>query len=78
MDRQRIERQLKHAQENLSVWERQLDADKVEATARKKNAKWRSLDADVRSLKRRLIAVGGIEEREAAAEHRKAEKAAAE
>jgi hypothetical protein len=78
MDRQRIERQLKLAQENLSVWERQLDADKVEATARKKNAKWRSLDADVRSLKRRLIAVGGIEEREAAAEQRKAEKAAAE
>ncbi len=78
MDRQRIERQLKLAQENLSVWEKQLDADKVEETLRRKNAKWRSLDADVRTLKRRLIAVKGIEEREAAAEQRKAEKAAAE
>lgn len=78
MDRQRIERQLKLAQENLSVWEKQLDADKVEVASRRKNAKWRSLDADVRTLKRRLIAVSGIEEREAAAEERKAEKAAAE
>jgi len=78
MDRQRIERQLKLAQENLSDWEKQLDAEKVESTSRRKNAKWRSLDADVRTLKRRLIAVKGIEEREAAAEQRKAEKAAAE
>jgi len=78
MDRQRIERQLKLAQENLSVWEKQLDAEKVEVTARKKNAKWRALDADRRAIKRRLIAVAGIEEREAAAEQRKAEKAAAE
>lgn len=78
MDRQRIERQLKLAQENLSQWEKQLDADKVKQSARRKNAKWRSLDADVRALKRRLIAVGEVEEREAAAEQRKAEKAAAE
>ncbi len=78
MDRQRIERQLKLAQENLSVWEKQLDADKVEVALRRKNAKWRSLDADVRTLKRRLIAVQGVEEREAAAEQRKAEKASAE
>lgn len=78
MDRQRIERQLKLSQETLAQWEKQLDADKVEQSARKKNAKWRSLDADVRALKRRLIAVGEVEEREAAAEQRKAEKAAAE
>jgi hypothetical protein len=49
----------------------------VEEKARRKNAKWRSLDADVRTLKRRLIAVGAIEDREAAAEQRKAEKTAA-
>lgn len=78
MDRVRIERQLKLAQDNLSQWEKQLDADKVEETARKKNAKWRSLDADVRALKRRLIAVQAVEDREAAAEQRKAEKASAE
>lgn len=76
MDRQRIERQLKLAQENLAQWEKQLDADKVDAGSRKKNAKWRSLEADVRTLKRRLNAVGEIEEREATATQRKAEKAA--
>ncbi len=75
MDRLRIERQLKLAQDNLSQWEKQLGTD---AKACRKNAKWRSLDADVRTLKRRLQAVGAVEEREAAAEQRKAEKAAAE
>ncbi len=74
MDRERIERQLKLAQENLSQWVKRLDADKVEEKARRRNAKWRSLDADVRSLKRRLIAVQAIEDREAAAEQRKSEK----
>ena len=77
MDRQRIERQLKLAQENLSEWVKHLDADNVEEKSRKKDAKWRSLDSDVRALKRRLIAVAAVEEREAAAEQRKAEKSAA-
>ena len=75
MDRERIERQLKLAQENLDQWVKHLGIN--DGKALKKNAKWRSLDADVRALKRRLIAVGQVEEREAAAEQRKAEKAAA-
>ena len=77
MDRQRIERQLKLAQEKLSQWVKQLDAQKIEEKARTRNARWRSLDADVRQLKRRLIAIGAIEEREVAAEQRKAEKSGA-
>ncbi|MCH2210137.1 MAG: hypothetical protein MK110_02465 [Fuerstiella sp.] len=77
MDRQRIERQLKLAQEKLSQWVKQLDAQKVDEKTRRRNAKWRSLDADVRQLKRRLIAIGAIEEREVAAEQRKAEKSGA-
>lgn len=77
MDRQRIERQLKLAQEDLDQWVKQLDADKVEAQARRKNAQWRSLDADVRRLKRRLLAVAAVEERESAAEQRRAEKSSA-
>ncbi|MCH2201130.1 MAG: hypothetical protein MK102_04115 [Fuerstiella sp.] len=77
MDRQRVERQLKLAQESLSQWVNQLDAEKVEEKARTKNAKWRSLDADVRQLKRRLIAIGQLEEREAAAEKRRAERSEA-
>ena len=78
MDRERIERQLTLAQEDLAKWVKQLDADKVEPAARKKNAKWRSLDSDMRALKRRINAVKAIEEREVAAEQRKAEKASAE
>ncbi|MEZ6060753.1 MAG: hypothetical protein R3C19_10350 [Planctomycetaceae bacterium] len=74
MDRQRIERQLKLAQEDLLRWEKQLDAQKVDAKKRSKNPKWRSLNADVRALKRRMIAVKGIEAREAAAAERKAAK----
>jgi len=78
MDRERIERQLKLAQEDLAQCEKQLDADKVDPANRKKNAKWRSLEADVRMFKRRINAIKAVEEREAAAEQRKAEKATAE
>ena len=76
MDRQRIERQLKLAQEMLSQWESQLDKDNVAPEVRRRNPKWRSLDADVRVLKRRLIALKAVEERETAAQQRRAEKAA--
>lgn len=66
MDRERIERQLKQAQQNLAAWEKKLDGDKVAADQRARNAKWRGLDADLRSIKRRLIAIKQVEEREAA------------
>lgn len=71
MDRERIERQVKLAEQNLAGLVKKLDGDKVPAEKRSANAKWRSLDADVRRLKRRLIAVGQIEERETAALARK-------
>ena len=77
MDRQRIERQLKLAQEKLELCEKNLEGAK-DAKSRAKNPKWRSLDADVRTLKRRLIALSEIEEREAAAAQRKTEATAAE
>jgi hypothetical protein len=80
MDRARIERQLKLAEQKLADWEKKLDSDGVDAAARKKNPKWRNLDADLRALKRRLGAVAAVEEREAAAEERRGEpvEAAAE
>ncbi len=77
MDRERIERQVKLAEQKRAAREKQLDADKVPADKRKADPKWRSLDADVRTLKRRINAVKEVEEREAAAEERK-EAAAAE
>ena len=75
MNREKIERQLKMAQQQLAAFEKTLSADKANTT-QAKNAKWRHLEADLRSLKRRLLAVKGVEEREAAAQQRRAEKAA--
>lgn len=77
MNPERIQRQLKLAEEVLAGWVSKMDADKIPADQRKKNAKWRSLDADVRALKRRAIAVKAIEQREADAIARKAEATAA-
>ena len=77
MDRARIERQVKLAEQKLADWVKKLDGDKVAADQRPKNPKWRSLDADVRQLKRRLLALQQVEEREAAAIERKNQAAAA-
>lgn len=77
MDRERIERQVKLAEQELAAWEKKLDGDKVPADQRGRNATWRSLDADVRALKRRLNAVAQVEAREAAAEERKNQPAEA-
>ena len=77
MDRERIERQLKLAEKQQADWEQVLTNDKVEAKQWRRNAKWRHLDADTRALKRRIIAVKGIEDREAEALQRKADKVAA-
>ena len=77
MDRERIERQLKLAESNLAAWTKQLDASKVAADQRGKNAKWRQLDGERRTLIRRVRAVTAVEEREAAAQERLAERAGA-
>ena len=77
MDRERIERQLKLAEEQQADCEKVLTNDKVDAKEWRRNAKWRHLDADTRALKRRVIAVKGIEDREAEALQRKADKVAA-
>lgn len=71
MNRERIERQIKFAQEKLAQVEKQLDADKVAPEDRKKQPKWRSAEADLRALKRRLNSVKAVEEREVACAERK-------
>lgn len=81
MNPERIERQLKLAESVLAECVAKLDADKVAPADRRKDAKWRRLEADVRTLKRRAIAVKGVQDREADALARKAgtaEEAAAE
>ena len=71
MDRERIERQVKLAEQKRAAREKKLDGDKVAAEKRGADPKWRSLDADVRTLKRRIIAVKEVEAREAAALERR-------
>lgn len=75
MNRERIERQIKQAAQDLEACEKALGGDEK---SRKKSPKWRSMDADLRALKRRLIAVKDVEEREKEALARKAEAATAE
>lgn len=75
-DRPRIERQLSLAQQELSTCESKLAAAGVTGKARGKNALWRQLNANYRQLKRRLIAVGAVETREAEAAQRRDNKEA--
>ena len=71
MDRERIERQVKLAAQNLADCEKQMDKDKVDPAQRRKSPKWRHFDADLHAVKRRLLAVKAVEEREAAALERR-------
>lgn len=71
MDRERIERQIKLAEQKLAACEKQLDGDNVPAEKRRLQPKWRTLDADLRALKRRMSALKQLEEREEAALQRK-------
>lgn len=77
-DRNRIERQLEVAKQNVQAFEKQLEAAGVTGKQRSRDPRWRHLNADYRQLRRRLLAVAAIEEREAAAAQRRAEKQSAE
>ena len=74
--RAQLERQIETAKEHLATWEKTLDERGVAADARKKEPKWRHLDANRRQLITRLRAVQAVEEREKAAAERKAAAAA--
>ncbi len=77
-DRNRIERQLEVAKQNVLAFEKQLESAGVTGKQRSKDPKWRHLNGDYRQLRRRLLAVKAIEDREAAALQKKAEKLSAE
>lgn len=66
LTRSQLERQISAAQEDLAAWEKTLDGRGIAADARRKEPKWRKLDATCRQLKTRLCAVAEIEEREKA------------
>lgn len=75
LTRSSIERQLTQAEADLSTRVSDLDVQGVEEKARRRDPRWRQLDAHRRQLRRRLIAVSAIEEREKECAVRKSEAA---
>ncbi|MCA9058422.1 MAG: hypothetical protein KDA85_07985 [Planctomycetaceae bacterium] len=73
-DRKRIERQLEAAQQKVQAVEKQLESNGVTGKQLSRDPKWRHVKADYRQLKRRLLAVAAVEQREADAQARKAAK----
>ena len=77
LDRTRVEQQLARAKEELGVWSKALEQDGVSSDAHRADPRWRSLNARVRQISRRLRTIGTIEKVNADCETRKAENAAA-
>lgn len=75
LTRSSIERQLTQAEAALNTRVSTLDGEGVEEKARRRDPRWRQLDARRRQLKRRLIAISAVEEREKECESRKVEAA---
>lgn len=77
LDRTRVEQQLSRAKEELGTWVKALEQQGVASDAHRADPRWRSLNARVRQIGKRLKAIGGVEKVNAECETRKAEKAAA-
>jgi hypothetical protein len=71
-----LKRQLERANAKLSAWVKVLDGQSTSA-GRRKNAKWRQLNAACNAIRVRLKAVGAVHIRDEEAAKRKAEKLAA-
>lgn len=76
LKRDQLERQIEAAKEHVVAWEKTLDERGVAAADRRKEPKWRHLDANRRQLVTRLYAVAAIEQREKDVAERKAAAAA--
>ena len=74
LTRNSIERQLEQSKELLGSRVSALDEKGVEAAARRRDPKWRHLDANCRQLNARLRAVVVVEKREVECGERKTEK----
>jgi hypothetical protein len=72
-----LKRQLGRANEDLAFWIKALDAKGVAPTERRKNARWRQLNAACNAIKTRLKAVAVVHAREEAVAQHKVEKLSA-
>jgi hypothetical protein len=77
LDEATLKRQLDLAKTELAVWVKKLDSKEVAATARRKDATWRRLNAACNTIKTRLKAVAAVKARDEAVAQHKAEKLSA-
>ena len=77
LDEATLKRQLDRANEELAAWVKLLDGQSTPAAERRKNAKWRQLNANCNTIRVRLKTVATVVARDEDAAKRKAEKLAA-
>ena len=77
LSRSTLERQLEAANADLATFAKSLQERGLGEAEFKKNTKWRSLNANIRTVRRRLAAVAVTEANTAAVAQRKTEKLAA-
>jgi hypothetical protein len=77
LTRSKLERQLQAANTDLATHAKKLQAQGMTEADFKSNTKWRALNADIRTVRRRLAAVAGVEANNAAVEKHKTERLAA-
>ena len=76
LSRATLERQLQTANADLAACATSLQGKGLTEADLKKNTKWRSLNANIRTIRRRLAAVTVTEANNAAVEQHKAERLA--
>lgn len=76
LSRATLERQLEAANADLAAFGKTLQAKGTAESDFKKNTRWRALNAEIRTVRRRLAAVATTEANNAAVEQHKAERMA--
>ena len=76
LSRSTLERQLQAANADLAAFSKTLQEKGLTEAQYKKNTKWRSLNAEIRTVRRRLAAVTQTETNNAAVAQHKAERLA--
>jgi len=72
-----LQRQLDRAKEELAVWVKVLDGQSVDAAKRRKNTKWRHLNAACNTIRYRLKTAIAVRTRDEEVAKHKAERLAA-
>ena len=76
LSRTTLERQLQAANADLATFSKSLQEKGLTEAQYKKNALWRSLNANIRTVRRRLAAVAQTEANNAAVAQKKSERLA--